>query len=187
MGAFLCWNCFNCAVRWVRHNDVQVMFANIALVKAIMPGWWAMWDVKWISAAAHMPVEPLTAGNFVLWNLTPSDWSLLPLSFYYGDTHIIKPYEFSNHATLIVFHWWIILNIYLCNAKLYISMSNNISMHTLKSCKLVLIFLNWLVLLELCAWCILLITVDLQKPFLTFNCVMLQPNHHGWLLRIHSL
>lgn len=153
MGAFVCWNCFNCTIRWVRHSDVQVMFGNIALVKAIMPGWWAMWDVKWISAAAHMPVEPLIAGNFVLWNLTPSDWSLLPLSFYYGDTHIIKPYAFSNHATLIVFHWWIILNIYLCNAKLYISMSNKItSMHTLKSCKLVLIFLNWLVLLELYAW-----------------------------------
>ncbi len=27
-------------------HDVRVMFANIALVKAIMPGWRGMWDVK---------------------------------------------------------------------------------------------------------------------------------------------
>lgn len=71
---------------------MQVMFGNIALAKAIMTVWQAMWDVRGISAAANQPVELLISENVVPETLfILIDWSLLPLQFFTMVIYLLQP------------------------------------------------------------------------------------------------
>ncbi len=117
MGTFVCSNCFNCTVRWVMQTRCACHVCQYCSCKS-----------HYARVAGHVGCEVnICCCSYACWTLNNREFcSMKPHSIWLVTAvfslwrHIIKPYEFSNHNTLIVFHWWIILNIYL-NINIYIS------------------------------------------------------------------